>query len=575
MLRVKKLPGAPVLDAILLDEETQSSEFQLQMLLLRYSAWVHHRATKICLTGDPTQITRQAFRTLPCAEPWYANSNANPTPGHRILELLLNPKNGIAAREICKKIDLINRFGGGKRCPRSCATLVSFLAPLALPGPREVWDTLVDDVKVWNELTCREDNETPPLEMHLDRQVPAVITFAILAPLSPVRLPMRGYTSTNSQWDIQNGFSAVLAAYVIGAIEYSARVELGQQDWWRYFPSRALYEAWLLVSSSPFQGVFYGLPLLLGTALWAARSELRTPVVVGACLGAVLWVHRDFYSNALDGFEIYERARLLELQDQKLMGDGGPVGLALRTVAGLVVPFVGYGHHAEGNLLVFLPILLATGIRPGRGLALALGVVLVLGLVPAFGPVRQMDRMLWSGVLLVGLHCGLQEDRVSARRLRLSLGLAFGLGATMMGLRLVMQPLSPFEDRTTPEGITGLAVPTSQHPLQDGYAEGFFRSIRRGLVLPRPAAHVVIPPFPGAVDGSLVEDPRFTLEAKEGRLLVRGPFVSGDGVTLSLRGDSRVRSLLQTPDPVRLEADGGRLRIVALEELDQVEITSR
>ncbi len=337
----------------------------------------------------------------------------------------------------------------------------------------------------------------------------------------------------------------------------------------------ALAGAWLLVSSSPFQGVFYGLPLLLGTALWAARSELRTPVVVGACLGAVLWVHRDFYSNALDGFEIYERARLLELQDQKLMGDGGPVGLALRTVAGLVVPFVGYGHHAEGNLLVFLPILLATGIRPGRGLALALGVVLVLGLVPAFGPVRQMDRMLWSGVLLVGLHCGLQEDRVSARRLRLSLGLAFGLGATMMGLRLVMQPLSPFEDRTTPEGITGLAVPTSQHPLQDGYAEGFFRSIRRGLVLPRPAAHVVIPPFPGAVDGSLVEDPRFTLEAKEGRLLVRGPFVSGDGVTLSLRGDSRVRSLLQTPDPVRLEADGGRLRIVALEELDQVEITSR
>jgi hypothetical protein len=72
-----------------------------------------------------------------------------------------------------------------------------------------------------------------------------------------------------------------------------------------------------------------------------------------------------------------------------------------------------------------------------------------------------------------------------------------------------------------------------------------------------------------------VEDSRFTVEAAEGHLLVRGPFVSGDGVTLSLRGDSRVRSLLQTLDPVRLEDDAGRLRIVALEDLDQVEITSR
>jgi hypothetical protein len=337
----------------------------------------------------------------------------------------------------------------------------------------------------------------------------------------------------------------------------------------------ALAGAWLLVSSSPFQGVFYGLPLLIGTALWAGRSGVRTPIVVGACLGVVLWVHRDFYANALEGFEIYERARLLELQDQKLMGGSGPLGMALRTLAGLVVPFVGYGHHAEGNLLVFLPILLATGIRPGRGLALALAGIALLGLVPAFGPVRQMDRMLWSGVLLVGLHCGLREAQVSARRLRLSLGLAFGLGATMMGLRLVMQPLSPLEDRATSDAITGVAVPTSQHPLQDGYAEGFFRSIRAGLVLPRPAAHVVIPPFPGAVDGSLVEDTRFTLEAKEGHLVVEGPFVSGGGVTLSLRGDSRVRSLLHSTDPIRLENDSGRLRIVALENLDRVEITSR
>ena len=137
-------------------------------------------------------------------------------------------------------MDLINRFGGGRRCPRSCARLVSFLAPLALPGPRKLWGTLVDDVKVWNELTCREDNATPPLEMYLDKEVPAVVTFDIIAPSFPVDLPLRGYASTNSQWDIQNGFSAVLSAYVVGAMEYLARSRLGQQGWRLYFPSRAL-----------------------------------------------------------------------------------------------------------------------------------------------------------------------------------------------------------------------------------------------------------------------------------------------------------------------------------------------
>ena len=105
----------------------------------------------------------------------------------------------ITAQDICDKVDLINRLGGGRRCPRSCARLVSFLAPLALPGPRKLWGTLVDDVKVWNELTCREDNATPPLEMHLDKEVPAVVTFDIIAPSFPVDLPLRGYASTNNQ----------------------------------------------------------------------------------------------------------------------------------------------------------------------------------------------------------------------------------------------------------------------------------------------------------------------------------------------------------------------------------------
>ncbi len=81
--------------------------------------------------------------------------------------------------------------------------------------------------------------------MYLDKEVPSVVTFDIIAPSFPIDLPLRGYASTNSQWDIQNGFSAVLSAYVVGAMEYLARSRLGQQGWRRYFPSRALYEVWL------------------------------------------------------------------------------------------------------------------------------------------------------------------------------------------------------------------------------------------------------------------------------------------------------------------------------------------
>ena len=54
MLRVKKLAGAPILGAILLDEETQVSAFHLQMLLFRYKSWVNRKVTKICLAGAPS-----------------------------------------------------------------------------------------------------------------------------------------------------------------------------------------------------------------------------------------------------------------------------------------------------------------------------------------------------------------------------------------------------------------------------------------------------------------------------------------------------------------------------------------
>ena len=54
MLKVKKLAGAPILEAILLDEATQAAEFHLQMLLLRCKSWVHRKVTKICLAGDPS-----------------------------------------------------------------------------------------------------------------------------------------------------------------------------------------------------------------------------------------------------------------------------------------------------------------------------------------------------------------------------------------------------------------------------------------------------------------------------------------------------------------------------------------
>ena len=75
--------------------------------------------------------------------------------------------------------------------------------------------------------------------------MPAVVTFGIIAPSFPSNLQVSGYAMTSSRWDIQNGFSAVLTAYAVGAMEYLARAKLGQQGWWEYFESRDLYDAWM------------------------------------------------------------------------------------------------------------------------------------------------------------------------------------------------------------------------------------------------------------------------------------------------------------------------------------------
>jgi hypothetical protein len=86
---------------------------------------------------------------------------------------------------------------------------------------------------------------------------------------------------------------------------------------------------------------------------------------------------------------------------------------------------------------------------------------------------------------------------------------------------------------------------------------------------------VIVPAFPGAVDGGLTDDERFHVSGHEGHLIVKGPFVEGQGVTLSLRGDENVRRHLDTPSPARFEEDDGRLRVVATRSTDQIEVLSR
>ena len=337
----------------------------------------------------------------------------------------------------------------------------------------------------------------------------------------------------------------------------------------------ALAAAWLMVLSTPLQGVFYGLPLLAGAAIYGFRRDARSTLVVLLCLVAVLGMHLDFYLQALEGFELYQRSQLLHLQDEKFIGNSGAGTLMLRTLVGLGVPFVGYGYHAEGNLLAFLPLLFAVGLRPSKALGALLIASLVLGLIPSVGPIRQMDRMLWVFLLLVGLHCGRNEAQISPRALRASLAILASIAASMMALRWVMQPLSPLEERSSPAGIVGVAIPSANHPLQDHHVEGVFRSIRQGLVAPRPSAHVIVPTFPGSVDGALTDDERFQVSGHDGHLIVKGPFAEGQGVTLSLRGDEYLRRHLHTPSPARFEEDDGRLRVVATQSTDRVEVLSR
>ena len=78
---------------------------------------------------------------------------------------------------------------------------------------------------VWNHPTCHEDGVTPPLYVHLDREMPAVITFSWAKTEPPARTPMRIHTlsfSENSQehaWFVGRHIGVSDCWHVDGAVE--------------------------------------------------------------------------------------------------------------------------------------------------------------------------------------------------------------------------------------------------------------------------------------------------------------------------------------------------------------------
>ena len=261
------------------------------------------------------------------------------------------------------------------------------------------------------------------------------------------------------------------------------------------------------------------------------------------------------------------------LQDTHFL-DGGRAWLALRTLGGILVPFMSYGFHAEGNLLAMLPLLLAVRRWPTRGTLLAMGLVLALALLPGFGGIRQLDRFLWVLVLLVGLHCARHHQRVGELSIRLALGLTIVLGGGVMALRLLLG----LEAGALPppaEGLRSIAQATQIDLLSEAYQGGQFGAIRAGHLVPRPYCQVIIPPWPGPRGPLLVDADEFQVQAWEGLMRIRGPWRAGTAITVGLRAAPEVLQRLWSPQRVSFSDDEGLLRVTAREATPLVELRGR
>ncbi len=364
----------------------------------------------------------------------------------------------------------------------------------------------------------------------------------------------------NSLWMVRHLVDGHLAwpalAWVLG-FGWLMRARLP----WRRTGLLALGLGLLLFSSSPLQAPFYGLPVLLlglsrgrGASRWVAAAALGLAAV--PTLGVVL--------DTFDAHQRYARGTTIALQDIKFLHGGSR---PLRNLVGLVVPFASYGYHAEGNLLALIPLLVAAGRAPRR-LLVGAALLLLIGLAPGFGGVRQLERTWWALILLACWHLAMNEGRLSSGLVQLSLGFTTAVSAAIVALRVLVSP-GPLFPPATP-GIGGLAVVEQSYLANDEVQGGVYASIRAGRVVHRPFTHVSLSEVPPA--RALVLSGPEGIRAQEG-LLWLPSLEQGEVVVLALRPDARL--WLEPVEGLEVGSEHGWLTLTALEAGTEITLRAR
>lgn len=310
-----------------------------------------------------------------------------------------------------------------------------------------------------------------------------------------------------------------------------------------------------LWSSSPLQVPFYGFPVL---ALGLTRGGALRGVVLALAVGLTSMSAMPVILDTFEAHALYARDRTVDLQDLKFIGDGHAW---TRNLMGLVVPFASYGFHAEGNLLALMPLLFWTG-RPSRRVIALAVVLLVIGLLPGFAGIRQLERCWWGLVLLAAWHIAMNESAISRRLVLLSLGATTAVSGALFALRALTQVEVPRADRV--RGLNGVASVQESYLANDGIDGGVYAAVRQGFVVHRPFTHValdeVTPTDVLVLEGEAV--------LHEG--LLQAEMAEGDRIVLALRPDSAM--WLFPPEGLTVASEHGHLVLVATKDLGAVEL---
>ena len=219
------------LDLLAFDEGSHLTEFEKQFTCAHLSSFITPRTT-LALVGDPTQLSR-SLKCLPVLSGVFANAGVATSSLHHVLQQAFDEK--LDAHAFVQYFDFLNRYRPSHRCPLAAAEVVSSLAPLCLPGPRELWSTLVDHKKVWEDLQPRDVSSA--LDKYLRRYVPEVLLFDAFPKRILRGIPVPDRIGT-SRIQLLLVLPAVAAALWLGRQIFTAKHDCSLDQWHSHFASR-------------------------------------------------------------------------------------------------------------------------------------------------------------------------------------------------------------------------------------------------------------------------------------------------------------------------------------------------